>query len=76
MRFKNLDKLYVRVDTCEIINKETQRVKNNKLMNNVSILYRSNVKTDLTLAESVYIHKLKTQMNAQSEFCPVTLSLF
>ena len=45
-----------------------QKVKTKELLNNVSTLYRSNVKTDLTLAEALYIHKLKPSINAQSEF--------
>ena len=54
----------------------TRKIKTGELLNNVSILYRSNVKTNLTLAEALYIHKLKPQINAQSEFCHGTLSLF
>ena len=35
-----------------------QKVITKELLNNVSILYRPNVKSDLTIAEAFYIHKL------------------
>ena len=45
----------------------TQGVKTKELLSNVLNLYRSNVKTDYTLPETLHIHKLKPQINAQSE---------
>ena len=54
----------------------TQKIKNKELLNNVSILYRSNMKSDLTIAEALFIHKFKPHLNEQREFCHGTLSLF
>ena len=56
-------------------NHPTQKVKTRELLNNVSILYRSNMKTNLTIVEALFIHRIKPQINAQSEFCHGTLSL-
>ena len=64
-----------KMDPLKILeNHPTKKVKTKELLNSVFILYRSNVKTDLTFAEA--IHKLKPQINAQSDFCQGTLSLF
>ena len=46
-----------------------QTVKTRELLNNVSILYMSNDKTNLVIAEALYIHQFKLNINAQSEFC-------
>ena len=54
----------------------TRKVKKKELLNNVFISYKSNVETNLTLAEASYIHTLKPKINAQSKFCHGTLSLF
>ena len=54
----------------------TQKIKTREFLNNVSILYRSNMKSNLTIAEALFIHRFKSQINAQSEFCHGTLSLF
>ena len=47
-----------------------------ELLNNVSILYRSNDKFNLVIAEALHIHQSKPKINAQSEFCHGTLHLF
>ena len=53
-----------------------QTVKTNELLNNVSILYRSNDKANFVIAEALYIHRFKSKVNTQSEFCHGTLHLF
>ena len=40
------------------------------------LMCQANVKTDLTVTEVLYIGKIKLKINAQSEFCHGTLSLF
>ena len=54
-----------------------------ELLNNVSILciyfiihILSNMKSDSIIAEAFLFHKFKQNINAQSEICHGTLSLF
>ena len=42
--------------------------KTKEFLNNVSILYRSNEKTDLIIAQALCFKNLKPKINAQSEF--------
>ena len=54
-----------------------RRIKTKELLNNyVSILYRSNDKANLVIAEALHIHQFKPKVNAQSESCHGTLHLF
>ena len=50
-----------------------QMVKTKELLNNSLILYRSNDKANLGITEALYIHQIKPNINAQSEFCHGTL---
>ena len=52
-----------------------RKVKTNELLNKVSILYRSNDKANLVIAEALHIHQFKPSINAQSEFCHGTFNL-
>ena len=78
---------YIGYTQCKLIDKmsiknhilehhPTQKFTTNELLNNVSILYRCNMKSDLTIAEALFVYKFKPQINAQSEFCHGMLNLF
>ena len=59
-----------------VLKYHSKQVKTKELLNNSSILNRPNEKTDLIIAEALYIHKIKPQINAQIVFCQGILSLF
>ena len=43
---------------------------------NVSILYKSDDKANLVIAETLYIHQFKPNINTQRKFCHDALNLF